>query len=281
MAPCCNNIVTPKMIRTGQVRIGDRIRLDAPPAAKEAKVVSAPVSQPQPAEEDARIVSASAPEAVQASAPETLKASAAEAAPAAAPVSEPAPEPVSGQAPDAVPVQARITPMQQPMYQPMQSQMSTPQMPGMQTMQQQMGSQGMWQQTPQQTRRLDPISFSEMTPYLSEVQTQNIGNQASDTSISLPQSPMTGLDFTQTIDVTDVQAFTGFLSTQIGRYMRVEQLIGSNIVEDRFGFLVGIGTNFIILQEITTGNIMVLDLFTIRMTYIYYSQPIFPESLTV
>ena len=276
MAPCCNNIVTPKMIRTGQVRIGDRIRLDAPASAEESKVVSAPA--PEAAEE----VAVSAPEA----APESTL----EAALVSASVSEPAPEPVSSQASEAVPVQARITPMQQPMPQPMQptmqSQMSTPQMPQMAGMQspmnmQGMGQQHMGQQTSQQTRRLDPISFSEMTPYLSEVQTQNIGNQASDTSISLPQSPMTGLDFTQTIDVTDVQTFTGFLSTQIGRYVRVEQLIGSNIVEDRYGFLVGIGTNFIILQEITTGNIMVLDLFTIRMTYIYYSQPIFPESLTV
>ncbi|MGN0718377.1 MAG: hypothetical protein ACI4LQ_01075 [Anaerovoracaceae bacterium] len=259
MAPCCNNIVTPKMIRTGQVRIGDRIRLDAPQAEEESKVVSAP-----------------APEAVQASSPEVMKTDASETAPVSAFVSEPASEPVSGPESDSVPVQARITPMQQQMQMPqqMQSQMN---MPGVQ----QMGSQGMQPQSQQQTRRMDPISFSEMTPYLSEVQAQNIGNQANDTSISLPQSPMTGLDFTQTIDVTDVQAFTGFLSTQIGRYMRVEQLIGSNIVEDRFGFLVGIGTNFIILQEITTGNIMVLDLFTIRMTYIYYSQPIFPESLTV
>ena len=254
MAPCCNNIVTPKMIRTGQVRIGDRIRLDAPQAEEESKVVSAP-----------------APEAVQASSPEVMKTDASETAPVSASVSEPASESVSGPKSDSVPVQARITPMQQPMYQPMQSQMSTPQMQQAAAM----------QQTTQQTRRMDPISFSEMTPYLSEVQAQNIGNQANDTSISLPQSPMTGPDFTQTIDVTDVQAFTGFLSTQIGRYMRVEQLIGSNIVEDRFGFLVGIGTNFIILQEITTGNIMVLDLFTILMTYIYYSQPIFPESLTV
>ena len=254
MAPCCNNIVTPKMIRTGQVRIGDRIRLDAPQAEEESKVVSAP-----------------APKAVQASSPEVMKTDASETAPVSASVSEPASESVSGPESDSVPVQARITPMQQPMYQPMQSQMSTPQMQQAAAM----------QQATQQTRRMDPISFSEMTPYLSEVQAQNIGNQANDTSISLPQSPMTGLDFTQTIDVTDVQAFTGFLSTQIGRYMRVEQLIGSNIVEDRFGFLVGLGTNFIILQEITTGNIMVLDLFTIRMTYIYYSQPIFPESLTV
>ena len=77
MAPCCNNIVTPKMIRTGQVRIGDRIRLDAPQAEEESKVVSAP-----------------APEAVQASSPEVMKTDASETAPVSAFVSDPASDPV-------------------------------------------------------------------------------------------------------------------------------------------------------------------------------------------
>lgn len=241
MASCCNNIVTPKMIRTGQVRIGDRIQLDTP--------VSAP-PEPTSSPEEARVVSAPAPETE--AIPKAAEVSAPASDPEAAPVSEPAP------IPDAVPVQARMTPVQQ-----MPTQMHMPQM-----------------QAQQQKRRLDPITYSDMTPYLSEIQMQNTGSQGNASSISSPQSPMTGLEYTQTIDVSDVQAFTGFLSTQIGRYMRVEQLIGSNIMEERFGFLVGIGTNFIILQEITTGNIMVIDLFTIRMTYIYYSQPIFPESVT-
>ncbi len=59
--------------------------------------------------------------------------------------------------------------------------------------------------------------------------------------------------------------------------MRVEQLVGSNTIQDRYGFLVGVGTNFIILQEITTGNIMVLDIFSIRLTYVYYSPPVIPN----
>lgn len=28
MAPCCNNVVTPKMIKAGRVSVGDRIQLD-------------------------------------------------------------------------------------------------------------------------------------------------------------------------------------------------------------------------------------------------------------
>ena len=79
------------------------------------------------------------------------------------------------------------------------------------------------------------------------------------------------------IDLDAVQTLNGFLRTQIGRYMRIEQLIGSNTIQDRFGFLVGVGSNFIILQEITTGNIMVLDIFSVRLAYVYYSQPVLPN----
>ena len=96
-------------------------------------------------------------------------------------------------------------------------------------------------------------------------------------SITTPRAPMTPDGFDESIDYDSVQSFNGFLRTQIGRYMRVEQLIGSNTIEDRFGFLVGVGNNFIILQEITPGNIMLLDIFSIRLTYVYYSQPVFPQ----
>ena len=59
--------------------------------------------------------------------------------------------------------------------------------------------------------------------------------------------------------------------------MRIEQLVGSNTIQDRYGFLVGVGSNYIILQEITTGNIMVLDIFSVRLTYVYYSPPVIPN----
>ena len=96
---------------------------------------------------------------------------------------------------------------------------------------------------------------------------------------TVPQTPMTTQQFQETVDSTDVQSYLGFMRTQMGRYMRIEQLMGSNNIEQRFGFLVGLGTNYIILQEITSGNIMVVDLFTIRLTYIYYSDPVVPPGV--
>ena len=121
-----------------------------------------------------------------------------------------------------------------------------------------------------------PLTYEQMTPYLDQRAVNTQGNQP---FVTIPQTPMTTLEFTETIDMTDVQNYLGFLRTQIGRYMRVEQLMGSNQVESRYGFLVGIGSNFIILQEITSGNIMVVDLFTIRLTYIYYSDPVVPPGV--
>ncbi len=113
-----------------------------------------------------------------------------------------------------------------------------------------------------------------MTSYMSNV---SINGPMDSPSVITPQDPMTPTGFDSSIDLDAVQTLNGFLRTQIGRYMRIEQLIGSNTIQDRFGFLVGVGSNFIILQEITTGNIMVLDIFSVRLAYVYYSQPVLPN----
>ena len=96
-------------------------------------------------------------------------------------------------------------------------------------------------------------------------------------TFKVPNNPLLPPEYSEVLDYNSVQFMNGILRTQIGRYMRVEQLVGSNTIQDRYGFLVGVGTNFIILQEITTGNIMVLDIFSIRLTYVYYSPPVIPN----
>ena len=121
-----------------------------------------------------------------------------------------------------------------------------------------------------------PLTYDQMTPYMPPHSAAPSGNMP---MFTVPQTPMTTQNFQETIDSTDVESYLGFMRTQIGRYMRIEQLMGSNNVEQRFGFLVGLGTNYIILQEITSGNIMVIDLFTIRLTYIYYSDPVVPPAI--
>ena len=72
----------------------------------------------------------------------------------------------------------------------------------------------------------------------------------------------------------------GFFRTQIGRYVRVEQLTGSNIIEDYDGFLIGVGINYIILQDYSSSNIRVLDIYGIKNMYVYYADLTNPYSVT-
>lgn len=132
------------------------------------------------------------------------------------------------------------------------------------------------QQTQWNPQFTSPLTYEQMTPYMNLTHMSAGENSP---MFTVPQTPMTTQQFQETVDSADVQSYLGFMRTQMGRYMRIEQLMGSNNVEQRFGFLVGIGTNYIILQEITSGNIMIVDLFTIRLTYIYYSDPVVPPGV--
>lgn len=118
------------------------------------------------------------------------------------------------------------------------------------------------------------LPFEEMTAFMNNT---SPSGTMENPSVILPQSPLSPNGYQEEIDNSALQSFNGFLRTQIGRYMRVEQLVTSDRTEDRLGFLVGVGSNFIILQDITTGNILVIDIFSIRLTYVYYSQAVVPE----
>ena len=56
----------------------------------------------------------------------------------------------------------------------------------------------------------------------------------------------------------------GFLKTQIGKKVRVDFLIGTNIVTDRTGTLVGVGASYILLRIEETGEIIMGDLYSIK-----------------
>ncbi len=211
MSTCCDNIVTPKMIRAGRVAVGDKIRLEDFAAA-----AAAPMQTALPA-----AVSAAA----EASMPAAMPASATTAA------TVPAASAAGGGATAA-------------------------------------GARN------QRWSEFGTLPYAQMTPYMSNV---SLGGSAEEPSIITPRAPMTPGGYDEEIAYDSIQTLNGFLRTQIGRYMRIEQLVGSNTIQDRYGFLVGVGSNYVLLQEITTGNIMMLDIFSIKLTYVYFSQPVIPK----
>ena len=118
-----------------------------------------------------------------------------------------------------------------------------------------------------------PLIYQNMTDYVNSL--ENNGQQTP--IFAVPSSPLMPPEYEQTIDYESIQYMNGFLHTQIGRYMRVEQMIGSDSTEDRYGFLVGVGNNYVLLQDISNGNVAIVDLYTIKYVYMYCGEPIFPN----
>lgn len=235
MAPCSHNVITPTMIRRGEIQIGDKIEFEDIPA-------SAPAPAPTAAEEPVYVSAAPGEATGEAS----VEVSAEAAVPAASTtISEAVP-----QAPAS------------------QNDTSTSYIGG--------GAQGAHQdsyRTFQTNTASIPLIYQNMTDYVNSL--QNTGQQSP--SFSVPSSPLVPPEYEQTIDYDSVQYMNGFLRTQIGRYMRVEQLIGSDSTEDRYGFLVGVGNNYLLLQDISNGNVAIVDLYSIKYVYMHFGEPVFPN----
>lgn len=101
-------------------------------------------------------------------------------------------------------------------------------------------------------------------------------------TFTVPANPLLPEGYREVLDYNAVQYANGFYRTQIGRFVRIEQLMGSNTVETKEGYLIGVGINYVILQEMSTGNIQVIDFYGIKSMYVYYNlegNPTLPRTM--
>ena len=267
MAPC-SNVITPKMIRRGQVQIGDKIELEDQP-------VSMTEENPEPA------VSVSAEAAVapqiavetDAPAPEAAPVNAVPAAAEAqsAPAAMPAPAAQTAAIQTNAPQTARTVSVPTPAEAKAVPAAAAPQTTAPQTAQTAPGYIDPNRTFPSNTASI-PLIFQNMTDYVNPL--AHTGQQSP--SFGVPSNPLVPPEYEQSIDYDSAQYMNGFLRTQIGRAMRVEQLIGSNGIQDRYGFLVGVGNNYLLLQDISNGNIAIVDLYSVKYVYVYFNDPVFP-----
>lgn len=79
-------------------------------------------------------------------------------------------------------------------------------------------------------------------------------------------------DYSKPFPVTaeSIQYLNGFMRTQIGRRVQVDFLIGNNEIITKDGYLLGVGANYILLNEIGTNDITACDFYNIKFIRFLY-----------
>ncbi len=79
-------------------------------------------------------------------------------------------------------------------------------------------------------------------------------------------------NLTNSVQVTpsELNFLNGFIKTQIGRKVTVDFLLGTNTIISKTGFLVGVATDFIVLNEENTNDITTCDFNNIKFIRFYY-----------
>lgn len=89
------------------------------------------------------------------------------------------------------------------------------------------------------------------------------------------QMPVTGaapvdFDMLPAPPIMDVEYTQGYLKTQIGARVKIEFLIGTNMLVDREGTLVDVGISYIIIREVDTDDLLLCDIYSIKFVRFYY-----------
>jgi hypothetical protein len=69
--------------------------------------------------------------------------------------------------------------------------------------------------------------------------------------------------------VTDIQYTQGWLTTQIGQRVKIEFLIGTNMLIDREGTLLEVGISYVIINEVETDDLLLCDIYSIKFVRVY------------
>ncbi len=82
-------------------------------------------------------------------------------------------------------------------------------------------------------------------------------------------TPITPTTEPQAITLESTEYLNGYLRTKIGQKVRVEFLIGTGTLVDKFGDLISVGANYITIRQAETGNIVACDFYTIKFISFY------------
>jgi len=61
----------------------------------------------------------------------------------------------------------------------------------------------------------------------------------------------------------------GWLTTQIGKYIKIEFLIGTTMLIDREGVLKEVGISYVVIEEAGTNDLVMCDIYSIKFVRIF------------
>lgn len=134
-------------------------------------------------------------------------------------------------------------------------------------------------QTQQSTPQIQTNSSSDMSGYLPQgTVTPNCpsgmcGMGSPYTASGSASSELRPIEeYNQPFPITaeSIQYLNGFIRSQVGRYVTIEFLVGTNLLIEKEGFLIGVGANFILLNERGTSEIMACDFYNIKFITFHY-----------
>ena len=115
---------------------------------------------------------------------------------------------------------------------------------------------------PDISQMYSPISQQDLvgspTPTTAVSQTATLANPITDFSNPYPVTP------------ESIQFLNGFIRTQIGRRVSVDFLVGSNSIVTKTGYLLGVATNYILINELDTDDITACDFYNVKFIRFYY-----------
>lgn len=114
-----------------------------------------------------------------------------------------------------------------------------------------------------QQQTVVPMPVTTTQPTTEPIRTQN--------QSTAPVSPnQTPIYRQQIVSGENPQYFNQFLSTQIGRKIKADFLIGTNMLLDKTGILLEVGANYILINETATDDYVVCDYYSLKFVTVYY-----------
>lgn len=103
-------------------------------------------------------------------------------------------------------------------------------------------------------------------PYLGT--TVNFSHQNDFRKASQPSGQMGAMAQYEPV-ITDPGYTQYYLKQQIGKRVKIEFLIGTNMLVDREGTLLDVGISYLVIREVDSNNLVMCDMYSIKFVTIY------------